>query len=393
MAIGHRQSVHEERHKRLGPFAPRQPNLVSQGATLPPDLHDERKSLNTMRNSESLLTHRLERVFDDGSRRIVPIIGSGLHRHLGAHGVPELDLCGANGLANWADLLMSASLDKKGRPEFLVPRLECDDDPTAVWESMLAERAKVVDQPASHHEQVLRTRVAALVREATPSSQVLVAFGQALASRGFRDIVSLNFDRTLDRAMRGASVDSMVYGRKPAEQTGNAGDAASMRPRLWHPHGMVAEPDEESTSGEPEFTARELQLGLRNYSTSSSDLLVDVHAFRVRKRNWKERQRNTKRFHEHVREQPESWVDVLLNSDIVFIGCGLSRVELDLWLLLHERQRELVRLPEADRPQGFFLHPLEGFPRKLRKSYAGLVPVITRSHDECWELLLGKWWA
>ena len=347
-----------------------------------------------MANSVEVLKDHICRAFDDGSRRIVPIIGSGLHRHLGAHGVPEFDLCGSNGLANWADLLVSASLDKKGRPEFLVPRLEWDDDPTAVWESMLVARAGGLKTGPTHRqERQLRARVARLVRGATPNPLELEAFGGVLARRGFRDIVSLNFDRSLDRALVGAGVKPKVYGRKPAQAVEATNNRTSGLPRLWHPHGAVAEPHEESASGKPEFTTDEIQLGLRHYAISTSNVLKDVRAFRQRKGSWKKQGQVTQRFHEHVREQPESWVDVLLNSDIVFIGCGLSRVELDLWLLLHERQRELARVPEAERPQAFFLHPLEGFPRHICKRPAGLVPVVTRSHDECWELLLGKWWV
>lgn len=68
-----------------------------------------------------------------------------------------------------------------------------------------------------------------------------------------------------------------------------------------------------------------------------------------------------------------------------------ARAELDLWLVLHERQRQLARVPETTRPKAFYIHPWRDFPKHIALGPAGLTPVVTDDHSEGWRLLFGEY--
>jgi hypothetical protein len=94
--------------------------------------------------------------------------------------------------------------------------------------------------------------------------------------------------------------------------------------------------------------------------------------------------------------KPLSWVDVCMTSDLIFVGCGLNRAELDLWILLHERQRQFARRSDNVKPRTFLLHET---PEKctgdnsdlayiLNHRPAGIVPVGFKTYEDMWSFLL-----
>jgi hypothetical protein len=337
----------------------------------------------------------LQKRLPDGTRQLVLVIGSGLHHHLTDHGVTSPSGAHSAGLRDWNSLLQAAATEPRGGA-FPFPR---HDDPTSTWEGMLAARAGVVpDATASAHERALLKRVADEIVGATPAAKALAAFGGALDAGRWRDLITTNFDRTLDRALAasGQRAPALVHDpgarvwKRRATLHAKVGDT-----RVWHPHGMAGKPVSSAT----------MQLGIVAYSKSVVDVRDQVEAFRVAQRKW--------RYARHGGSPPmawspgeaqawaeerradragATWIDQVMSADLAFIGCGLDRAEADLWLMLHERQRQLARVDPAVRPRAFFIHPERGLPAHLKSGPAGLTPVVTQTHDESWALILGEWW-
>jgi hypothetical protein len=337
-----------------------------------------------------------ERTFEDGTSQLVLLVGSGLHHHLADHGVTlPADSDGVD-FRDWNELLRAAR-KKRSTSEFSANHHE---DPTATWESMLAKRAAAVKGFQSHeHERVLLKRVRDRITALTPERDGLEFFGTALSEKRFRDIVTVNFDCALEQALWQAS------GTKPrvvrGEPTGRPSGRAFLRAeigstRIWHPHGMA-------NSG---VSVHSLQLGHVAYARSVVVVQDQVRSFRAQQRTWRNKRHSGHELPEWtVREAQEwrgqvrgnakcsSWVDQVLCSDLAFVGCGLDRAEADLWLALHERQRQLAQVQERNRPRAFFVHPAEHFPKHIATGPAGLIPVRTESYDEAWELVIGRWWV
>ena len=93
---------------------------------------------------------------------------------------------------------------------------------------------------------------------------------------------------------------------------------------------------------------------------------------------------------ERVRADPvtfPTWLDRFLISDVAFVGCSLSRAEIDLWFALHVRQRELLGVPDAERPRAYVLGKAGTIAPHIQDGPAGLFPVETPDHDGVWRLL------
>jgi hypothetical protein len=144
-----------------------------------------------------------------------------------------------------------------------------------------------------------------------------------------------------------------------------------------------------------------MQLGVVSYAKSIRIIQDSIRKFRIDQRLWREARhggtplppwtpQEAIDWHNQVREnQCDTWVNLFMTSDVCFVGCGLDLAEGDIWLLLHERQRQLHSVPECERPSTFFLHPLSRWPQHLTTQPAGIVPIITRDHAESWDLVLG----
>jgi hypothetical protein len=350
--------------------------------------------------SLDLLHEALDRRFSDNARVPVLLVGSGLHHHLADHGVCSSPDAGAS-LRRWNDLLRAARLSN-GVAEFSV---EHHDDATATWESMLASRAELEPTKlTSEHEDILLGRVKRIIEGATPKREAqpnLVRFGRALRQAQFRDIVTLNFDRTIDRSMtvRGNYTGRVERRAGPGVRRESYRSQLHVRfpeTRIWHAHGMAGS-----------ARANSIQLGLVAYAAAASEVRVRVGEYRKRQKAWRIARHSGALPETWTKEEaqdwyaearslssPEAcWIDQAMTGDLVVLGCGLDRAEIDLWLLLHERQRQFARIPKEARPRSFFLHPEADSIAHIRSGPAGLLPVRTDSHDHAWELVLTKWWT
>lgn len=367
----------------------------------------------TDKQARDRLDEALERTFVDGTRRAVLLLGAGLHRYLaGRRGAGAPGKVGA--LSDWNALLAAAATREDGVREF---EAQPHKDPTSTWESMVVARVAVdLSRAASDHEAVLKRRVKALIEGATPEAAADPAMhelGRQLAARGFRDLVTLNFDATLDAALASATHKprKIVLGvsgaapetpanveRAPARRTGDLAEYRSRfhvrvgPTRIWHPHGAARRAQADS-----------IQLGLVDYTKSSAAVADAVVRYRTARRAWRHARHPAPPPEQWTAEEVDgwlthsrsldapspSWVDQAMSADLVVLGCGLDRAEADLWLLLHERQRQFARAPEGTRPRTFYLHAEQGFPEHLVSKPAGVIPVPLADHGEAWKIVLG----
>jgi hypothetical protein len=339
-----------------------------------------------------LLENSLKAQFQDGMRKAVLIVGSGLHA--------KLNLNGTGSFQDWA-CLVKTICDKFG-----VERKSKHPDLTSAWEALILETmiegGATADLAAHEMERILLQEVCGLLeKQRYESNSKLDRLAKELFQK-HRDIVSLNFDRTIDRAISPTSGQVRVGG-SPATRIGPQArktlHVKLPRQRVWHPHGIA----------QSKTTARSIQLGVRAYAQSAQLVNEAIVNFRKKQREWLSSHGYipgawTREKHDRWDEQlrglrtskPLSWVDVCMTSDLIFVGCGLNRAELDLWILLHERQRQFARRSDNVKPRTFLLHET---PEKctgdnsdlayiLNHRPAGIVPVGFKTYEDMWSFLL-----
>jgi hypothetical protein len=319
--------------------------------------------------SHELLREALSDTFDDGSgaRRLVPVFGAGLHRHLRDHAGAFRESDEWKRFCDWNSLLEHAA-----RADGVTLRQHAD--PTATWEEYVASLDKTKN--ATQVESVALASVAQQLKALPPGvnlqiPQLRAAFSEAK----FRDVVTLNFDNVLPSALAGVSGS-----------------------RLWHAHGNVEQP-------------HEMQLGMRRYGDGAKRALDAWVAYkdpvetpwrqaagglpkegseplpawtRDLRRAWEAELRTT--------GQPSAWTDAFYTSDVAFIGCALDRAEFDVWWVLNQRRRNFHRAPLDARPRTFVLTVQECAADHLTTEPAGIMLVPFNSWDDAWEALIGRWW-
>ncbi len=335
-------------------------------------------------------------------------MGAGFHHHLRAH------LAGTTSGAaqerwklftDWNGLLSRIAED------YEIPVLR-HEDPAATWESLIiristqkrdsaARRTGV--QSAVHDAEDDALKVLAKRLEELPfEADQLSGLGASLV-RGYRDVINLNIDRTLQLALSAAGA-TVREPRKTAAKdalslpsaTWSHGDRAG---RVWQLHGCASR-------------AQQIVLGTRAYGQSMTRLGRLWDKAKAAERLWPDAPRvgrwtpeDAERWVEARRatdpfdpgRAPLSALDLFLQSDIVFVGTSLDRAETDLWWALHQRMRNLCRVRVSDRPRTFVLTLRVDGPdpksKHLMTGPAGIRPVLFESWDELWATVLGRWWA
>ncbi len=316
------------------------------------------------------------------------LVGSGCHHYLRGQKVkyPNPRKKGAV-LSDWKSLLTATNGGNHPPPH---------TDNTFIWETILAQNCQENGSgPAQKFEDELLERVRELIIKATPplNDRRLRKFGMRLKKSGVKNVVTLNFDRTLDRALpRKSGKENRVV--RPN------GEIGTYRAKLyveadgvtvWHAHGMARK----------NLRLQSIQLSVVSYADTVAALIKLYNSFTSRRKVWRKNQEPSlsseslywapglfKKWAKETADRKENWLDHFLTANVIILGCGLSQAETDVWFALHARQRELASVPDADRPQTFFLHPLAGFPAHLTTAPAGIRPVVTDSFDHAWSIVL-----
>ena len=185
-----------------------------------------------------LLAETLDRRFDAGDRRTVLIMGAGFHHHLRGHlaGATQ-DPSGAlwRLFTDWNGLLSRIAED------YEIPVLR-HEDPAATWESLVIRistqkrdsKARASGVQSAVHEaeddalEVLAKRLGDLPFDESH----LCGLGRKLLD-GYRDVVNLNIDRTLQLALSAAGMASSQALQGALQQFDRAFPQASAELTDW----------------------------------------------------------------------------------------------------------------------------------------------------------------
>lgn len=346
------------------------------------------------KNPRDLLENALKKKFDCGLRRAVLVVGSGLHRQLLGG-----NKANSNALANWKTLISNIAPD-------MSEMLNSCPDLTSAWESLVAQhfhsRGNLQKlQFAQVERHLLRNGLIPELERAEKEYNRVVKKQERIASllRRHRDIVTFNFDRKIDGLITervGSSKKGRIHPAPskvigPTERPILRVELGSQQ-RVWHPHGI----------GHSKSTAPSIQLGVHGYATAVQQVTALISEFRKSQRKWSQKRRLSAagRWPDHQHKKWENWVrrfagnanpnwvEMCMVSDLIFIGCGMQQIELDLWVLLHARQRQFLRVGD-NRPRAFVLCDKKTAKSSahLKQRPADIVLVPFNSHDEAWGAL------
>ena len=331
------------------------------------------------------LERLLKRKPDGKQNDVVLVVGAGIHKYLaGRNGATPG--CGLSSpLADWSSLV-----DAVAKVERLYHARHYD--PAADWESLVCELATRESIQAATAETRLLRIVKSLLNRCYYSEEILRPVGVALIER-YQHIISLNVDSTLTAAIKFAGAQTTRNGQL-AENGGKSwvdlhetlkntcGGVIS----VWYPHGCV-ESSHEFILGTRQYgnVISELNHAFGNYKEKKEQKQLrarEVHT----EESWRETHRRTITNFTHL-----NWVRLMMVCDLVFIGVGLDRAETDLWWALHQRQRNLARVPAKVRPRTFMITSRETLKnaQHLHTEPAGVLPVCYAKWDEAWSVILG----
>ena len=257
----------------------------------------------------------------DGLRSCIPVFGTGLN-------IQAATLAGYPHKDDWRELLMKigARVLPADRTIDSLPR-----DHLALWEALLCLWAKKTARYPFKAENDLQQFICEELRAQEADSRSFALYRQ-MVSAGFRDILSLNFDR---RIAQGAAKASFEAGPSPSP-LGSHGESIfrhSVIPletgvtRVWYPHGDVKK-------------AATIKFGVRKYGFYVAVLREYVFG---RDGAWRYHASSLAHLPDpevkgHVLRQTPAWVPLFLTRPLLFIGCGISPQEWPLWWLLRQRR-------------------------------------------------------
>ena len=184
----------------------------------------------------------------------------------------------------------------------------------------------------------------------------------------FLNIVNLNIDPFLVQELRSFAVQRAArtsistlpkiyrHSRRHRNQSTNQ--------TIWQPHG-----DTDSIDS--------LQLGSRSYMRS-------VMMFEKYRNKISEVNRSVVAPKKRQSTSYKSWADVMMHSHLVFVGCGLSLHDADMWFALNCRRRYWIRDPDKT-PKTFVVRVDEKNADSIPQEYATVLSA--NNYDDAWKLL------
>lgn len=209
---------------------------------------------------------------------------------------------------------------------------------------------------------------------------------------GFKDIISLNFDRCLSLAGNTNTIKSFSEEKSkdamPLYRHGIVKNA--QKTRIWYPHGDTKRFDT-------------IKLGIRKYGMYIN-WVENLRGTYMNK--WKEEDKIY--CNNHFRDwipptewdktvrtwtTAASWVNVFKSAPLLFIGCSLLNDEWPLWYLLNQRARQTAFLDQKgsfdERPATIVLSAGgKTPPLHLQKEPEYIVNIHFETYDEMWKTVL-----
>jgi hypothetical protein len=336
---------------------------------------------------------------------VVPVIGSGVT-------IQAARSAGRAPADDWAGLLHRIL---EGSKDGRSPALRAESLPEPFiqrWESIVRWCAiRTPNQHAAAAEAMLQRTVTMHLRAIEQAGNFEPHY-RTIINSGFRDIISLNFDRRLALAGRSerfhvgpkdVPIDAASLYRHSLVRTEHGWS------RIWYPHGdtrrfstiklgirkyglyiRTFEPIRQRyMAAWKAFLADGRSIGRTSARSTSRSTLPSTSRTRMRSRPgcdepllWDETIRAL---------EPASWASIMLSAPIIFIGCGLSTDEWPLWWLLHQRARQMTFYDHhrLDYPSVLVLSAgAAEHVRHLRGQPAHIEHVHFDSYDRLWDVLL-----
>jgi hypothetical protein len=305
--------------------------------------------MNTWKHFERVAKTKLEA----GQKSLIPVVGSGFN------------LQASRDSSNWISLLSDIGRELGLSGEYLEITKLSRMSATATWEYFITKVAFSKGRSASDIESKLKKIVQEKLKEFETEPKH-PEFYRAFLDMGFRDIISLNFDRTLSlqgkhklaNANEGGNPDYYKNYRRHSVTLFRHINVKPRRTRLWYPHGDTGKFDT-------------IKLGIREYGIYIKSIEEAIQAYIKTWIGFLEEEGFNffqdpeifdmgkycyywKLWCEEVRHyEPLNWVWLFISAPVVFLGCGLSSDEWPMWWLLHQRARLFARLPEEKREPVF----------------------------------------
>ncbi|MEY4117175.1 MAG: hypothetical protein RLZZ116_503 [Planctomycetota bacterium] len=248
------------------------------------------------------LADELEGALRDSMRRSrepVLVLGSGI-----------LHQCAYGPYADWTVLLQEVAR----RYSLTFDEAFAREHPTAYWESMIVQAAKRDGLQANQIESRLLRSLSELLQGRDEAASA-GSFASLRASGSFRSIVVLNFTA--------APILDTITSSAP-EETEPFPSFSGAKCRVWCPHGHHRIP-------------ASMRLGARKYS----QLMTDLEIWRAEYHHARGSNPSMSRS-DDVRAGVRFIADVL-ESPLVFAGCGLRAAEWTIWWLLATKARNEAR--------------------------------------------------
>ena len=264
-----------------------------------------------------------------GQRTCIPVFGTGLN-------IQAATMAGYPNKDDWYGLLAKIALEvlPRGQSIETLPRTNL-----ALWEALLCRSAKKTACYPFQAENKLQHSICEKLRMQEAECRSFDLY-RLVATAGFPDILSLNFDRRIALSCRD---QRFVSGPSPCP-LGSHGESLfrhsaiqhenGTTTRVWYPHGDVKK-------------ASTIKFGVRKYGFYVAVLREYVGASDG---SWRYRASSLSHLAEPkaksalLRKTP-AWVPLFLSRPLMFIGCGLTLQEWPLWWLL--RRRAEIGAPPA----------------------------------------------
>lgn len=300
---------------------------------------------------------------------ITLVLGAGIHRERTSNSIANWSA--VNALGSWRGLLSHFATSQS---------LECDPQKgnlALVWEELAFKFGR--SGPAWQRE---KSALDALQKVIGGLSEIVPSLRrraiQVVSDPRFINVINLNIDRFLIDELIKEEV-RRVWRPQPShtKRGSDLGQSRAFcsdldRRKVWQPHGNVLLKDS-------------LCLGSRAY-------MLSMMAFeKYRNEIWKVNRQQKSKINSHGKtplpravESYLSWADAMLHSHLLFVGCGLSSHDADIWFALNCRRRYWIRHP-GKAPQTFVMRVYDKNADPIPNEYAKVLSA--NNYDEAWKLL------
>jgi hypothetical protein len=308
------------------------------------------------------------RIFDRTVKRclqgkylpLLPITGSGFNRFILSSNDPEN--CA---LISWRGLLLEvARLEKIAAPLWKTRAIA----PAIMWDEMVVSLALATHRKSHHAELLLRKRVASVLNDESVKfdQSNRDVWHQFLRNSHVSPITgTLNFDA---RWMVGKAFSRPAAASWSATERDNISRIVSdieSRNHVFHIHGTTV-------SGRRGGSAScSIVLGAHQYAHLVHNAKRGFEHFKSWERRisqrrgdmpltgpeftrvisaWRENLQDIRTDNNSVVENATSklnWVYAMCLQPVIFLGCGLSQTEWDIWWVLTQRRRNIARIKDA----------------------------------------------